>query len=84
MIMKFKYGFFFENVLFGWYKKELYRLPQEIGNRQYPLKKLDQIIIGQNVGYNVCNKKKTIKQLEEITIVINKEVSRIIDNDLPF
>jgi hypothetical protein len=84
MMMKFKYGFFYKNILYGWHKKTLYRLPQKIGLRFYSLKKMKQIIIGNNVGYQLSNNRKTIDQLENFTIVINKEVSKILDNDVPF
>jgi len=40
MIIKFTYGFNFNDVSYGWLKKELYRLPQNIGQRFYPLKKM--------------------------------------------
>jgi len=82
--MRFKYGIEDNNLTFGWFEKELYRLPQTINKRFYSLKKLNQINIGNNVGYLINQKRFTIKQLETKTIYINQEVQIIEDKDVPF
>ena len=84
MIMRFKYGIEENNLTFGWFEKHLYRLPQTINKRFYSLKKLNQINIGNNVGYLINQKRFTIKQLETKTIYINQEVQIIEDKDVPF
>ncbi len=45
MILKFKYGFEYNDFLYGWNNKELYRLPSKSGNKSYGLKKLDSIVV---------------------------------------
>lgn len=81
MIIKFKYGFYHENILFGWSEKRLYRLPQMIGNRFYPLKEVKQNKAGL---YYIYDRLKSKAQLEFMAVVINQEVQLIRDKDLPF
>lgn len=71
MIIKFKYGFEFKGVNYGWNKKDLYKLPIFISKRSYPLKKMNLIKIGNSEGYRIRTKPKTIEQLKEITEVID-------------
>ncbi len=71
-------------VLYGWKDKELYRLPQHIGQRFYPLKKVNLIDVGRKKGYLIRGKRKTINQLEEITTPINFVHQKIEDKDCPF
>lgn len=80
MIIKFKYGFYFEGKLYGWSDKKLHRLPQMIGLRFYPLKECSKY----DKGFFLGAKRKSLKQLESMTIVIDKEVSVIKDSDCPF
>lgn len=80
MIIKFKYGCFVNDTLYGWSKRELYRLPQKIGNRFYPLKKVGKYKELYYVGKTLKSK----AQLESMTVVIDKEVSLIRDSDVPF
>lgn len=85
MILNFKYGFYINSQPYGWLNKELYRLPYiNESKMSFPLKKLEQIIIGNNVGYRVGGKKKTIQQLELITNNINVRYNSIKDADCPF
>ena len=84
MIIRFKYGFFYKDFLYGWHQKELYRLPSNSGNKKYGLKKLNVIQIGNKTGYRIKRDKLTINQLEQKTIVINQEISQIKDQDVPF
>lgn len=80
MIVKYKYGFFFEEKLYGWKHGVLFRLPQRIGKRFYGLKQCAQ----WKDGYYLGDKPKSKSQLEAMTIVIDKEVSKIKDKDVPF
>lgn len=81
MIIKFKYGFYYNNILFGWSKQKLYRLPQMIGNRFYPLKEVKQNKSGL---WYVYKSLLSTAQLESMTVVINQEVQVIKDEDVPF
>jgi hypothetical protein len=80
MIIKFKYGFYFEGKIYGWSGKKLHRLPQMIGTRFYPLKECATYDKGVFLG----SKRKSFDQLESMTVVIDKEVSVIKDKDVPF
>lgn len=84
MIITFKYGFEYGGFLYGWYQKELYRLPSTIGTRHYGVKKLNSIMVGNKVGYRVRRAKLTIEQLKDRTMLINRELSVPNENpDLP-
>tara|TARA_R110000772_G_scaffold35637_9_gene85853 strand:+ start:3897 stop:4157 length:261 start_codon:yes stop_codon:yes gene_type:complete len=71
MVWTFKYGFDYKGFSFGWKDKALYRLPSEKNLKNYPLKILSIIKVGNKEGYRVVREKKTIDQLKEITEVIN-------------
>jgi len=81
--MIFKKGFYYKKFFYGWYKKELYKLPTN-NNYCTTLKKLSIIKVGNKEGYRIANDKKTIAQCVAITTTINKKVEVIIDNDVPF
>jgi hypothetical protein len=80
MIIRYKYGFFYDEKLYGWNKKKLYRLPQMIGTRFYGLKECapwkDGFILGAN--------RKSASQLKSMTVVINEEIQIVQGDDLPF
>jgi hypothetical protein len=83
--MVIKYGLTYNNIRYGWVKKELYRLPVKIGNRYYCLKKLKNIKIGNNFGYRLSQKPFTNAQLEELTVLIEPYfVNKINDISTPF
>lgn len=83
-IINFKYGFQHENFIYGWHKKELYRLPSLSGNRSYGLKKLDIIKVGNLLGYRIKGQKFSINQLKDKTVFINKNYTIITDTvDIP-
>lgn len=85
MIIKYKYGFFIEEVIYGFKDKKLFRLPQMIGLRFYPLREIKQRKVGNKYGYLLYgNRYKSIKQIESMTVVIDKEVLLIQDKDVPF
>ena len=84
LIVKFKYGFEYKGFVFGWKDKELYRLPSSSGRNNYVLKKLKKITVGNKMGYRIKRDKLTVEQLEQKTILINKEIQKITDKDLPF
>lgn len=82
----FNYGFEKMGFRFGWFKKELYRLPSEINSRYYSLKKLNLIKIGKQKGYRICTKKLTISQLEKTTNLFSEpiKINNFKHEDLPF
>lgn len=89
MIVKYKYGFDFDGVLYGWSDKKLYRLPQMIGKSFYPIKEIPLITqkrkSGLFKGYRLYgNKRKSVNQLKELTHYINFEHEVIKDKDCPF
>lgn len=68
MVKKFKYGFEYKGMNYGWNNKELYRLPSHKGKKYYGLKKLTLIDVGNKKGYNVGRVKKPIDMiLEQMT-----------------
>jgi len=89
MIVRYKHGFEFNKVLYGWKDKKLFRLPQQIGLRFYPLKeikmKTEKRKSGIFKGYLLHGGvRKSVKQLESMTIYIGKEFNKIKDEDCPF
>ena len=88
MIIKYKFGFEINGVLYGWKDKKLFRLPQMIGLRFYPLKeiklKTEKRKSGVFKGYQLYgNIRKSTKQLEHLTHYIDKSIEQINDSDCP-
>jgi len=81
--MIFKKGFYYKGFLFGWYKKELYRLPMQ-QNYALGLKKLSVIKVGNKEGYRIATDKKTIAQCKSMSTTINKKVEILVHDDVPF
>lgn len=89
MIIRYKYGFKFNGVLYGWMERNLYRLPQMIGKRFYPLKEVPYIEqkrkSGMFKGYRLYgNVRKSIKQIQSMTHYIDFEHEIIENIDTPF
>lgn len=82
MIIKFKHGFYENEILFGWHEKHPYRLPQMIGDRFYPLKKVG-VYKARNLFY-IAGKLRSIEQLKSKTVVINQEITIFEGDDMPF
>lgn len=80
MIINFKFGFEFNGFIYGWHKKELYRLPTTKGNRSYTLIKVGTY----EGGYYVGRRMKSNRQVKAMTHYINKKVEIIESDDLPF
>lgn len=85
MKQTFKYGFTYKGLTYGWKNENLYRLPSSINGRHLPLKEMQLIPIGNNVGYRVSTDRKTVLQLKELTKEINFEYELVggDSNDLP-
>lgn len=86
MIIKFNYGIIYKGIKYGWYKKELYRLPYTNSVKYwYALKKLTLILIGTKLGYRLSGDKLTLDKLEELTHEINYTHDDLSDiEDCPF
>jgi hypothetical protein len=80
-MIKFHYGIVYKDVLYGWKDKELYRLPQMIGKRFYPLRKVGK---WANKGYYFGKERKSFSQLESMTTFIDKKVESVSHEDCPF
>lgn len=84
MIITFKYGIEHEGFYYGWFAKELYRLPSTSGRYTYGLRKLNQIIVGNQMGYRLKKDKFSMKQLYDRTMLIPKvEINIIKSKDIP-
>jgi len=85
MNLIFKYGFQYDGFLYGWNKKELYRLPSKSGNKSYGLKKLEQIKVGNSSGYRLKGAKLSIFQLKQLTAEIEEMTFQLLDDcvDIP-
>ena len=83
---KIMYGISYNEILYGWYEKELYRLPINIGSRYFGLKKLTKVPIGNNFGYRLSQRAFTISQLQEITCLLIEPfiINEIKDESTPF
>ena len=88
MIINYKFGFKHDDILFGFKEKKLYRLPQMIGLRFYPLKevpKRTEIIGGSEWnGYLLRGNRKSVKQVKSMTVFIDFIHQEINDKDCPF
>lgn len=82
--MYFKYGFTYKGVIFGWYKKKLYKLPYIKDKRSYGLKEIPSYVFKSTVVFNVLREKKTINKLKELTVEINKSINITDKNECPF
>jgi hypothetical protein len=83
-IINFKFGFEHKGFLFGWHKKELYRLPSvSINNKKYGIKKLNLIDIGNTKGYRLKKDKFTVTQCVEMTRLIEEAVKTYEEKNIP-
>ena len=82
--MDFKYGFTHKGQPYGWYKKELYRLPFTKQLRSYSLKQLSLIKIGNKQGYRVSKDKLSLQQLKCMTKEIDFKINIFTNSDTPF
>ena len=87
MIINYTYGFKFDDILYGWKPNEklrLFRLPQMIDKRFYPLKEIPIIDVGKGKGFLVSRKRKSVNQLKDMTVFINFKHQEISGKDCPF
>jgi hypothetical protein len=80
MIIHFKFGFEFNGLMYGWHKKELYRLPTTKNNRHYTLMKVGRYANGYYVGRRM----KSDAIVKSMTRFINVKVEIIEDDQMPF
>jgi hypothetical protein len=81
--MLFRYGVEWKGYMFGWFEKELYRLPIK-AEKNLLLKKLNPIKVGKRIGYRLRRDKLSVEQIKSMTKVINVKVEILKPNkDLP-
>lgn len=78
--MIFKKGFAHKGFKFGWHNKTLYRLPITKDGKDYPLKELSLIEIGNKQGFRLIRDKKSLDQVRNMTKNI-KVVVKVIKCD---
>lgn len=82
--MIFEKGFIKGHKRYGWYNKELYRLPFKKNDRYYALKKLKPKIVSTTLLYNIDRNPRTINTILDWTKEVNWEVqTNRFDKDLP-
>lgn len=86
MIIQFDYGFTYGGIQYGWYKKNLYRLPYyNKSSYRYSLKELIPIYMGVNRGYRLSGIRLALSKLEELTHKISYTYESLSDvADCPF
>jgi glutaredoxin-related protein len=87
MIIEINHGFVHSGMLFGWHKKQLYRLPQMFNKRSYTFKKVNIFHCKKrNKKFYQCYKSDlTLEQVKQKTVVIPKVVINIVESeDCPF
>lgn len=84
MILFFKYGFTYKEVVYGWNNKKLYRLPYCKNKRSYLLKEIPFYCFKSTIVYNVQRTKMTINRLKKITEIIDVSIEIIQSNECPF
>lgn len=82
--MKFKYGFEYKGVSYGWKSKKLFRLPHVKNNRSYSLKEISPIVIGSTFCFNIQRDKFTISKLKRITKSVNWVINVVEKDICPF
>lgn len=75
-----KQGFQYQNKVYIWHKKELYRLPFQVGFKHFGLLKCTK----WNDGYILGSQRKSSKQLQGMTTEINCDFKFIESDHLPF
>jgi hypothetical protein len=73
-------GFQYLGKVYVWHKKELYRLPYNVDFRYYGLLKCKP----WQDGYNLGNKRKSMKQLQSMTVTIKSDFRFQVHEDVPF
>jgi len=86
MIVRFRRGLTYGGIRYGWNEKALWRLPGLIGSRLYPIRKLNEIKIGNKTGYRLGTDQRrlSLKQLEFLTKNIDYDYEKTTDSDTPF
>jgi len=82
--MRYTKGFTYQSKPYGWYKKELYKLPFENGKRGYNLLKCSKWIDRnlKHVGFKLGSDRKSFAQLKKMTHDIDVEIKE--HKDTPF
>ena len=82
--MRYTKGFTYKSKPYGWYKKELYKLPFENGKRGYNLLKCSKWLDknDKHVGFKLGSDRKSFAQLKKMTHDIDVEIKE--HKDTPF
>lgn len=83
-VIVYKFGFEFDNKLFCWKNKELFKMAYSNNRRSYSTRKLKLQHNGGSYGYWICGLFKSLTNLKEITKEINYSIEIMVDNGLPF
>jgi hypothetical protein len=76
MLIHIQYGIEIDGNLFGWYKKELYKLPS--------FRKLKQQVNNTSKCYYLNREKYSLKRLKDLTVKINYDINVSHPDDIPF
>ena len=82
MIIKYNRGFEYNGILYGWKEKKLYRLPQTISGKEYPLKEVPMIKVGSKTGYLLRGMRKSLSQVKGMTTEIDFTLEVIESDDI--
>lgn len=84
MIINYKYGFRYFNKVYCWKDKKLYRMPFNNKLRWHEKKELKQVKNGITLGYYIDRAFKSMKNLKELTEIINQEETTKPISECPF
>jgi hypothetical protein len=73
-------GFHYMGKCYVWHKKELYRLPFESNLKFYGVKKCAK----WNDGYYLGSHRKSLSQLQSMTVDVDELINIVEDKDCPF
>jgi len=76
MLVHIQFGIEVDGDLYGWYKKELYKLPQ--------FRKLKQQLNNTSKCYYISREKCSMVRLKELTKVLDLNIEVPNEKDLPF
>lgn len=82
--IEFKFGFEFRGRRYGFYEKNLYRLPFINGMRHYPMRIIPKISVGNLPGYRCCREKISINKIKALLKNVDWKEKVFREDKLPF
>lgn len=82
--IEFKYGFIYKDVRYAWKDKKLFRLPFERNKRTFGLKEIPQYVFKTTQVYNIQRHKLTLNRLKLLTMNVEWQTNKIIEDEIPF